>query len=193
MGLLDVLRGQRTPPRADLDALFALGSAALTMEAGLGLRTTGRAGVCFKPIAMAEFEALVREIEELLAATSSDSGTTVSRHEDGVGFSWVVIDDPDIEDLVTTTHVVSRSLEERGFSERLLCAVFGFDGEPGAVDLVYAYGRGTFYPFAPRGERRRDNPLEMRLAAALGTDLPMEPELERWYAVWDAPVERPST
>jgi hypothetical protein len=193
VGLLDVLRGQRTPPRADLDALFALGSAALTLEAGLDLRTTGRAGVCFKPIAMGEFEALVREIEELLAATSSDSGTTVSRHEDEMGFSWVVIADPDVEDLVTTTHVVSRSLEERGFSERLLCAVFGFDGSPGAVDLVYGYARGTFYPFAPRDGRRRDNPLELRVSAALGSDLSIEPELERWYPVWDAPVERPST
>lgn len=192
MGLLDVLRGQRTPPRADLDALFALGSAALTLEAGLGLRTTGRAGVCFKPIAMGEFEALVREIEELLAATSAESGTTVTRHEDAMGFSWVVVADPDVEDLVTTTHVVSRSLEERGFSERLLCAVFGFDGPPGAVDLVYGYGRGAFYPFAPREGRRRDNPLELRVSAALGTDLSIEPELERWYPVWDAPVERPS-
>jgi hypothetical protein len=188
MGLLDVLRGQRTPRRADLDNLFALGAAAMTMEAGLELRTTGRAGVCFKTIDAGVFTALVREIEELLAATSSDAGTTVSRHDDSMGFSWVVIADPDLEDLVTTTHVVSRSLEERGFSEQLLCAVFGFDGPPGAVDLVYGYKRGTFYPFAPREGRRRDNALELRLQGALGSDLPVEPELERWYPVWDAPV-----
>lgn len=188
MGLLDVLRGQRAPRRADLDKLFALGSAALTLAAGLGMRTTGRAGVCFKTIEMGEFEALVREIEELLAATSSDSGTTISRHDDDMGFSWVVVSDPDLEDLVTTTHVVSRSLEERGFSERLLCAVFGFDGEPGPVDLVYGYTRGTFYPFAPRDGRRRDMALELRVRAAVGSDLQIEPELERWYPVWDAPV-----
>lgn len=188
MGLLDVLRGQRAPRRADLDNLFALGAAAMTMEAGLELRTTGRAGVCFKTLDAGVFAALVREIEELLAATSADAGTTVSRHDDEMGFSWVVIADPDLEDLVTTTHVVSRSLEERGFSEQLLCAVFGFDGPPGAVELVYGYKRGTFYPFAPREGRRRDNALEMRLQGAVGGDLPVEPELERWYPVWDAPV-----
>ena len=50
MGLLDVLRGQRTPKRADLDRLFGIGSAAVTLEAGMGLRPTGGAGVCFKPV-----------------------------------------------------------------------------------------------------------------------------------------------
>ena len=190
MGLLDVLRGQRTPHRADLDALFAIGTAALTLEAGMGLVTTGRAGVCFKAVEAGVFDELVREIEELLAATSSDAGTTVSRHEDSFGFSWVVISDPDVEDLATTTHVVSQSLEERGFSERLLCAVFGFDGPPGPVDLVYAYRRGAFYPFAPREGRTREMSLELRLQAVLKGELPIEPELERWYPVWEAPVSR---
>ncbi len=190
MGLLDVLRGQRTPKRADLDRLFAIGGAAMSLEAGMGITPTGRAGVCFKPIEAGEFERLLREIGELLAATSAESGTTVGRHEDEYGFAWVVIEDPDLEDLVTTTHVVSQSLEERGYSERLLCAVFGFQGEDGPVDLVYAYKRGTFYPFAPREGKRRDNALELRLQAALSRELPMEPELERWFPVWDAPVQR---
>ena len=190
MGLLDILRGQRTPKRADLDRLFAIGGAAMTLEAGLGFTPTGRAGVCFKPIEAGEFERLVREVEELLSATSAEAGTTVSRHEDEYGFAWVVIDDPDLEDLVTTTHVVSQSMEERGYSERLLCAVFGFTGADGPVSLVYAYKRGTFYPFAPRDGKRRDNALELRLQAALGRELPIEPELERWYPVWDAPVDR---
>jgi hypothetical protein len=190
VGLLDILRGQRAPKRADLDRLFAIGGAAMTLDAGLGFTPTGRAGVCFKPIEAGEFERLVRDVGELLAATSAEAGTTVSRHEDEYGFAWVVIDDPDLEDLVTTTHVVSQSMEERGFSERLLCAVFGFAGEDGPVDLVYAYKRGTFYPFAPREGKRRDNALELRLQAALGGELPIEPELERWYPVWDAPVAR---
>lgn len=190
MGLLDVLRGQRAPRRADLDNLFAIGSAAMTLEAAMGLRHTGRAGVCFKGVEMGAFEAVVREVEELLAATSSDAGTTIERHTDDFGFSWIVAEDPDLEDLVTTTHVVSRSLEDHGFSEQLLCAVVGFDGDPGPVQLVYGYKRGTFYPFAPREGRRRDNALELRVRSAVGSDLPVEAELERWYPVWDAPVAR---
>jgi hypothetical protein len=188
VGLLDVLRGQRAPKRADLDAIFGIASAALTLDASLGLVTTGRAAVCFKSVEAAVFDDLVREIEALLAATSSDSGTTVSRHDDSYGYSWVVIADPDIDDLATTTHVVSQSMEERGFSEQLLCAVFGFDGPPGALDLVYGYKRGAFYPVAQRGEGRRDNTFELRVKSVLEGELSVEPELERWYAVWDAPV-----
>ncbi len=160
----------------------------MTLDAGLGLRTTGRAGVCFRSIEAEVFADLVREIEDLLAATSGDSGTTVSRHDDSLGFSWIVIADPDIDDLATTTHVVSQSLEERGFSEQLLCAVFGFDGAPGALELVYAYKRGAFYPFAPRESPERDAMLERRVQAVLASELALEPELERWYPVWDAPV-----
>ena len=191
MGLLDVLRGQRAPRRADLDRIFGIGSAAVTLEVSLGLTSTGRAGVCFRAIDAGVFTQLVQEIEELLAATSSDSGTTVSRHDDSFGFSWVVIADPDMDDLATTTHVVSQSLEERGFSEQLLCAVFGFDGAPGPLDLVYNYKRGSFYPFAPRGADRRDTILERRVQSMLASELSLEPELERWYPVWDAPVSIP--
>jgi hypothetical protein len=190
MGLLDVLRGQRTPKRADLDALFGIGDAATTLRAGLGMAPTGRAGVCFKEIEAAQFEALVRETEDLLRVAAPESGTTVTRRVDDHGFDWVVIEDPDVEDLATTTHMVSQSLEERGFSERLLCAVFGFRSEDGPVYLVYAYKRGAFYPFAPREGRQRDNALELRLQGALRGDLPIEPELERWYPLWDVPVDR---
>jgi hypothetical protein len=192
VGLLDVLRGQRTPKRADLDALFGIGNAATTLEAGLGIVPEGRAGVCFRAIEAAQFSGLVREIEDLLRVAAPESETTVTRHVDEHGFDWVVIEDPDIEDLATTTHVVSQSLEERLLSERLLCAVFGFRGGDGPVQLVYAYKRGAFYPFAPREGRRRDNALELRLQAALAAELPIEPELERWYPVWDSPVSGPS-
>ncbi len=189
MGLLDVLRGQRTPRPANLDALFGIGNAAVTLETGLGIGPSGRAGVCFRSIEAARFAALVREIEELLRAAAPESNTVVTRRVDEHGFDWVVIDDPDVEDLATTTHLVSQSLEEQGLSERLLCAVFGFRAGDGPVYLVYGYKRGTFYPFAPRGDRRRDNALELRLQGTLASELPIEPELERWYPVWDAPVD----
>jgi PspA associated protein B len=188
VGLLDVLRGQRAPKRAELDALFAIGGAAMTLEAGLGILPTGRGGVCFKRIDALRFDALVRDIEELLRAAAPESGTTIDRRSDEHGFDWVVVEDPDVDDLATTIHMVSLSLEEQGLSERLLCALFGFRAADGPVDLVYSYKRGTFYPFAQRPGRERDNVLELRLQRALASDLPIEPELERWYPLWDAPA-----
>lgn len=188
MGLFDIIRGQRTPKRANLDRLFAVSTSALTIQTSLGFSGSGRAGLCFKALEAGVFDQLVRDVDQLLTISGEESGTRVERHTDEFGLSWVILTDDDLDDLVTTTHVVSQTMEERGFSEQLLCAVFGFlrDGEP--VDLIYNYKRGTFYPFAPRGERRRDNALELRVKAGLEAEMPIEPELERWYAVWDAPV-----
>jgi hypothetical protein len=189
VGLLDVLRGQRTAKRADLDRLFAIGNAALTLQTSLGIVPTGRAGVCFKAIDAALFTEIVSEVQQLLTLANSEAGTRTEQQSDSFGFSWVVISDPDLDDVITATHLVSQTLEERGFSEQLLCAVFGFRGDDGPVDLVYGYKRGTFYPFAPRGGKKRDNGLELRLKGVLDGEIPIEPELERWYPVWDAPVD----
>lgn len=191
MGLLDVLRGQRAPKRADLDRLFAITDAALTLQTAFDITPTGRAGVCFKPIDAALFDQITGEVQQLLDLAGSESGTRTERHTDSFGFSWVVIADPELGDMVAATHLVSQTLEERGFSEQLLCAVFGFRGADGPVDLVYGYKRGSFYPFAPREGKQRDNGLEMRLQTTLASEIPIEPELERWYPVWDAPVESP--
>jgi hypothetical protein len=190
MGLLDIIRGQRTPKRADLDRLFAISTAYPTLTVILGLEPTGRAGVCFKPVEAGVFEELMRDLDQILGLAETGDGTTVKRELDGMGFAWVILEDADFEDLVTTTHLVNQTIEERGFSERLLCSVFAFRNGAGGppVELVYAYKRGAFYPFAPLGEPKRDNALELRLQGALSGEMPMEPELERWYPVWGAPV-----
>lgn len=52
---------------------------------------------------------------------------------------------------------------------------------------MYLYKRGTFYPFAPAGEPRRDNALELQVRGVLERELPIEPELASWFPVWGAP------
>ena len=191
MGLFDILRGQRDPKRADLDRLFALTTARTTLSVSLGYEPLPTAAVCFKPVEAAGFEELRRDLDELLAINERTAGTTTRHQDDEFGFHWLVIEDADFDDCVATTHLVSQTLAEGGFSEQLLCAVFGFRPAGGGRDafFVYAYKRGTFYPFVPAdGAQRRDNAVELRLKATLGRELPIEPELERWYPVWGAPI-----
>lgn len=191
MGLLDILRGQRTPKRANLDRLFAISTSELTLVTALGLAPSGRAGLCFKAIDAGAFDALVADIDGILEIAGAENGTTVSRHTDEYGYSWVVLSDPDLSDLVTATHMVSQTMQESRLSEQLLCAVFGFTHQGRPLDIIYNYKRATFYPFAPTGTARsgtRDNTLELRVRATVEREMPIEPELERWYAVWDAPV-----
>ncbi|HLM97432.1 MAG TPA: hypothetical protein VK283_14030, partial [Acidimicrobiales bacterium] len=67
MGLFDTLLGRTKPVRANLDALFSLPSAAITLQVTAGLLPTGRAGVCFKPPAGQPFAEMQAELEQLLA------------------------------------------------------------------------------------------------------------------------------
>jgi hypothetical protein len=197
MRLMDVLLGRTKPKQANLDALFGLSGAAITLDAALGMKSSGEAAVCFKPASGAGFAATATELTELLELAVRESGSTLRVTDDRFGYRWVVLGDPDLEDLVTSAHMANSTLEERGFGPQLLCSVFGFDaaGSPGPPPgpkqrcyLVYLYKRGTFYPFAPLEGERRDNELELRVRGALGNDLPIEPELGRWFALWGIPL-----
>ncbi|MEV6807667.1 hypothetical protein ACH4NF_05520 [Streptomyces sp. NPDC017248] len=192
MGLLDVLLGRTKPVAPDLDRLFALPSAAVTLEAAAGFTPTGSGAVCFATVEGAAFERLCQEVRELLDADSDRTGPPVTPHRDGYGYSWLVSrrSPGRLPELVTDLHAVNSSLEAAGFGPQLLCSLVSFtDGTGRRLALVYLYKRGTFYPFAPLpgAAERRDTALELQLRAALDGDLPVEPDLGRWFPVWGAP------
>ena len=190
MKFLDALLGRSRPAPPKLDALFGVTGAAITLEAAAGMRPTGQAAVCFHPASGPGFATASEELKELLELAVAEAGSTVSVTEDRYGYRWVVLADPDMEDLVTSAHLVNSTLEQHGFGPQLLCSVFGFADPSGKrCHIVYLYKRGTFYPFAPLDGERRDNELELRVKAALGGDLPVEPELARWFALWGLPLD----
>ncbi len=197
MKILDTLLGRTKPKQANLDALFAVSGAAITLQAGAGLQPSGEAAVCFKPASGEGFATTSTELTELLDLAVKEAGSTLRVEDDRYGYRWVIIGDPDLEDLVTSAHLINSTLQEHGYGPQLLCSVFGFTSAPEAdptgsrqqrCHLVYLYKRGTFYPFAPRDGERRDNELELRVRATLGTDLPVEPDLTRWFALWGVPL-----
>ena len=190
MGLTDILFGRKRLAQPKLEKLFALSSAQVTLEAELGLRSSGVAAVVFKPLSAGEFERVEGEVSELLSVVAEGCGARVDRSSDTFGFQWIVVRDPDFEDLVTAVHLVSSELEARGFGGQLLAAMFAFEGRERRVHLVYGYKRGTFWPFIPTGEdQKRDNAAELRLKSELEGELPIEPDLERWLGLFDAPIE----
>jgi hypothetical protein len=200
---LDALLGRSRPAPPKLDALFGVTGAAITLEAAAGMKPTGQAAVCFKPASGQGFAAASEELQGLLELAVKEAGSSVRVTDDRYGYRWVVIEDPDMEDLVTSVHLVNSTLEQYGFGPQLLCSVFAFaaggsggleDSPPGTppgkrFHLVYLYKRGTFYPFAPLDGERRDNELELRVKATLDGDLPIEPELGRWFALWGLPLD----
>ena len=100
----------------------------------------------------------------------------------------MIVHDPDLEDLVTTVHTVASELTAQGFGAQLLAAPFRFEGGEHPVYWIYGFKRGAFWPFVPPGDQKRDNATELELKAKLEKELPVEQDLTRWLALFDAPV-----
>ena len=195
MCILDALRGTTKQVQPKLDALFAMPSAAVTLELQAGLVTSGEAGVCWKPPSGQAPADVQAEVTTLLDMGDDDPNSPSLRSvEDDLGFRWLIVEGANLDDLVTHVHQVNTLLCEHGWGPQLLCSVFGFVPAEGADQsatksyLIYLYKRGTFYPFCPTGESKRDNEAELRLKATIGSDLPMESDLSRWMALWGLPV-----
>jgi hypothetical protein len=188
MGLLDVVFGRRKMKAPAPDRLFAMATAQITLTEQLGLQPRGEAAIVFQPLATADFESIVRDMEEVVSGTSSDAGTELVSRDDEFGFRWMVLRDDDFDDLVVGINAVSGALVAGGYGERILAAVFAFERH-GSAYWIYNYKRGTFYPFVPApGEQARNSEEELRLKAQIGAELPTEPELERWFPLWGAPI-----
>lgn len=191
MGFWDVLLGRSRPVRPDLDQLFGLPSAAVTLEAATGFTPSGAGAVCF---ASAEGAAFTRARDEVLALLDADpgrGGVPVEASRDAYGYSWLLSrrSPEELPALVGDLHAVNTALQDSGFGPQLLCSLAGFrDASGGRVlALVYLYKRGTFYPFAPLPGERRDHALELQVKALVADDLRVEPDLGRWFPVWGAP------
>ena len=192
MGLGDVLFGRKKLKEAAGERLFAISTARITLEAELRLKPAGTAGVCFKSLSAGEFVRAENDLQQLLEAVAVESRSKVERRTDEFDYEWIVVHDGDFEDLVATVHLVASELQSRGFGEQLLAAVFPFEGggfDEKRVYWIYGFKRGAFWPFVPKGDgKERDNATELELKAKLEPELPVEQDLSRWFAVFDAPV-----
>jgi len=191
VGLRDVLLGRKKLQAPAGERLFAISTARITLATELDLKPAGSAGVCFKSLSSGEFVRAENDLQELLDAVAAETASKVERKSDNLGFEWLVVRDQDFEDLVATVHTVAQELEDRGFGEQLLAALFPFEGKfkEGRVYWIYGFKQGAFWPFVPTGkDQERDNTEEMELKAKLEGELPIEQDLTRWFGLFDAPL-----
>jgi hypothetical protein len=190
LGFLDVVFGRKRLKEASDERLFALSTAQVTLETELDLKNAGSAAVVFKPLSAGEFVRAGNELAELLETVAQSTGSKIERHTDELGYEWLIVHDPDIEDLVTAVHLIGSELKARGFGPQLLAGVFKFEGGGKApVYLIYGYKRGAWWPFVPTGDGKgRNNAQELELKAKLEQELPIEQDLTRWLALFGAPL-----
>lgn len=175
--------------RAILDPLFSLQLAVGTLATEFGFTPTGVGSVCFRPVEGRSFQSVQNNIRDRLDR-DAEKTMPVEITEDSYGFRWIVIyRRPDrFESLVADLHAASFEFADSGFGPQLLCAVTTFQGRDECrIGIVYLYKRGTFYPFAPLPEERRNNGLESRIKDVIQGQLPFAPDLSNWYPLWGAP------
>ena len=149
---------------------------------------------------------MLKDTEEVVTATAGDLSGKVETRDDDYGYRWMILrspaDKPCVEDLAVGINAVSGSIETAGYGDRLLCAVFAFDdrssaggaagsapGRGSRVYFIYNYKRGSWYPFvAAPGDKQRNTERELQLKAQMAGELPIEPELERWFPLWGIPI-----
>ncbi len=189
MGLTDALFGRKKLKEPAGDRLFAITTAAVTLDTGCGIKPAGVGAIIFKPLSAGEFTQVEQDVDQLLQSVAAGAGSTLEHKKDSFGFEWVVIRDPDLEDQVTAVHAVAEEFQSRGFGGQLLAAAFRFEGGEHPVYWIYGFKTGTFWPFVPTGAKQeRDNAKELELKAKLEPELPVEQDLTRWLALFDAPI-----
>ncbi len=131
MGFLDTLLGRTKPVPPKLDDLFAIPTAAITLQAAMGLVPTGTGSVCFRAAEGRAFSDIEKDVRELLSM--GEDAAPVEVTTDSYGFTWLVCHHAadDVEALVTDLHAVNSSLVDGGFGPQLLCTLVSFAGDSG--------------------------------------------------------------
>ena len=140
------------------------------------------------------------ELNTVLYMGEGATKTAFEIKDDDRGMRWVVLEDGNFGDLVSSIYTVGNAIGANGAGENLLAAVFELYFTGTVEDntyrsglrtyWIYRYDRKAFYPFVPTGESEgeRDRPTEARLGSDLRKHgLVVEKSLTEWMGLWGIP------
>jgi PspAB-like protein len=177
--------------KTDSDVIFSLSSAYLTIESKMGLKNSGRCALSLKSISGMYFNEMKDDIKRFLDISKTDFELTYRTVIDSYGYLWVILEGKRMEDLLAGISAVGDTVDEKGFSNQLLAAIFEFIDDRNRKEyLIYNYKRNTFYPFVPlyNGTKSRNTEEEMKIMATIGDEVPLERDITLWYPLWDLPL-----
>lgn len=160
-----------------------------------------KAGLIFRPDDSIPFLAdLKSELDPILYQGEGATKTAFELSSDDQQMNWVVLDDGNFDDLVSSVYTVGNAMGANGAGGNLLAAVFElyFSGAVGDDSYrsgtrtywIYRYDRKAFYPFVPTGDQpgERDRPTETYIAGlARRQGLVIERSYEEWMGLWGIP------
>jgi hypothetical protein len=176
--------------KSDADILFSISSAHVSLELNLGLKVSGRCAVTFKTVSGSLFHEMEQDLKRFLATLNPEFDLSFRAVTDHYGYLWIILEGSKIEDLLAGLTAAGDIVEERGFSDQLLAAVFEFKSErDGSLQyLIYNFRRDNFYPFVPTTGKARDTEREMKIMSSIGDEMPFERDFTLWYPLWDLPL-----
>lgn len=177
-------------PKSDSDIIFSISSAHITLETKQGLKVSGRCAVTFKTVSGTLFHDMEQDLKRFLASLNPEFDLSFRSVTDRYGYLWIILEGSRIEDLLAGLTATGDTVEERGFSDQLLAAVFEFQSERdgGFEYLIYNFKRNNFYPFVPGRGKSRETEKEMKIMSAIGDEVPFERDMSLWYPLWDLPL-----
>ena len=191
MGFLDALLGRRKTQGPAPDRLFAITTAYVDARdrARHHARAARRRSSSSRwPPATSSRSS--RDIEELVRGTGEETGTRRDPRR-RVRLPLDVLARPRRRGprRRRSTRSATRS-QSAATATACSRAVFAFEDATGQpLYLIYNYKRGTWYPFVPApGEQAARHRARAADQGDLGAELPIEPELERWFPLWGIPI-----
>ncbi|MBM3958181.1 MAG: hypothetical protein FJ314_00185 [SAR202 cluster bacterium] len=197
----------RSKPRDDWDAISTLIKACEKLFARREIVPSRRAGIIFRPADVPFLNELKTRLGPILHEGEGATKTGFDLVDDAHGTRWVVLDDGNFPDLVSSVYTVGNAIQANGAKEHRLAAVFEFypganlaavtearDWKPGSAGyFIYSYLRQAYYPFIPQGKDKegkdqRDRPAELSMGALMRhAGIATDRHLENWYALWGIP------
>ena len=182
-GLLGRVTGRTKPKQANLDALFLVPSAAITLQTAAGLHADRRR-LGLLPRGRGRGVPRRPRTTSSRCSTTTPTGPTSRCTRDDFGFTWLRghrrpddVDGPVHRPARREHHPRGAGLRRRACCARW--SPFADAGRPhGRAGLPLQAGH--LLPFAPTGPQPRDNLLEIQVRDLLDGELPMEQDLQRW-------------
>ena len=193
--------GGNKTPKDDWSAMSTMIKAEAKLQTLGEITPSRRAGVIYRDNEDNAFLSdLKNELKPILYSGEGATKTAFEIHDDDRGMRWIVLEDGNFNDLVSSVYTVGNAIGANEAGDNLLAAVFELYFTGTVEDntyrsglrtyWIYRYDRKAFYPFVPTGENEgeRDRPTEARLGQDLRKHgLSIEKSLTEWMGLWGIP------
>ena len=177
-------------------AMEAMGSNSDRLEEQFDTITTGTVAVLIRPAEDQSHTQTKAELERAL------TGMDRARYHfevtiDELGHGWVILNSEALQELAQGATQIGEVLEATGLGDRVMAAVFPFTWRDSinerdrTIYWVFQPRIRKFTPFVPDGDpnnEQRDHDLEIRMEAAIRSELPTERQTAEWFPIWGMPV-----